>query len=291
MRDDMATETRSLILEAFNGTGSFGSLLTANHSFLNRNLATFYGLPTGSLGTTFTSVPYTASMPRDPGLLGQASFLIGYSRPDISSPTQRGHMVRYAAAVPAGAAAARRTWTPCSSRRRPRVTTRQHFELAHSTGGCYACHQLMDDIGFGFENYDGFGRYRTTENGAAVDASGTLVNLSAQAGSPTFNGLTGAGSLGSLPGRKATTVNECMVRYWAYMAYGASSWAQDALHVRGDPHRGGRRQQLPQEHVDGAHPCAALHPPGCRTNDRASRGDEPCASLVAEISPAASARG
>ena len=106
-------------------------------------------------------------------------------------------------------------------------TTRQHFETEHSVGVCYACHKLMDDIGYGFEHYDGFGRYRTTENGGTIDASGTLINLSATAGSPTFNGLTGAGSLGAYLAA-TPEVNQCMIRYWAYVAYGASSWAQDA---------------------------------------------------------------
>jgi hypothetical protein len=106
------------------------------------------------------------------------------------------------------------------------VTTRQKFEQVHSIGSCYSCHQLMDDIGYGFENYDGFGRYRTTDNGAPVDASGKIVNFSTQAGSPAFNGLTGTGSLSAYLAQ-GNTVNECMVRYWAYMAYGSSSWAQD----------------------------------------------------------------
>ena len=35
-----------------------------------------------------------------------------------------------------------------------------------------------------------------------------------------------------------------MIRYWAYLAYGASSWAQDACTYDGDPPGGGRRQQL-----------------------------------------------
>ena len=47
----MQTESQDLIMEAFNGTGTFGSVLTADHSFLNADLATFYGIPTNGLGT------------------------------------------------------------------------------------------------------------------------------------------------------------------------------------------------------------------------------------------------
>jgi len=40
---------------------------------------------------------------------------------------------------------------------------------------CSACHNLMDPIGFGLENFDWMGRWRDKEaNGQPVDASGTM---------------------------------------------------------------------------------------------------------------------
>ena len=53
-QNEMQTESQDLIMEAFNGSGTFGSVLTADHSFLNKDLATFYGFPTSvtnGLGT------------------------------------------------------------------------------------------------------------------------------------------------------------------------------------------------------------------------------------------------
>ena len=94
LRDDMNNESQSLLMEAFNGGGSLASVLTADHTFLNAELATFYGLPTSGLSTTFKSVPLPAGSGRDPGLLATGTILNGYARPDTSSPTQRGHMVR-----------------------------------------------------------------------------------------------------------------------------------------------------------------------------------------------------
>jgi hypothetical protein len=55
----------------------------------------------------------------------------------------------------------------------PGVTTRQRF-FEHSEQPCATCHLLFDPIGFAFEHYDGIGRYRTTDNGQTVDASGIL---------------------------------------------------------------------------------------------------------------------
>jgi hypothetical protein len=225
LRADMAAETRSLILEAFNGTGSFGSLLTADHSFLTKNLATFYNLPNASsLGTSPTKVTYTSSMMRDPGLLANASILIGYSRPDISSPTQRGHMVRtrlLCQDVPPPPANLDTMFKPTNGS----LTTRQHFEMEHDQAVCNTCHQYMDPIGFGFESYDGFGRYRTTENGQNIDHTGTLVDVTSS-GSVSFNGLSGTGSLSAWLAT-SDDVKSCMVRYWSYVAYAASTWPQD----------------------------------------------------------------
>jgi hypothetical protein len=56
LRDDMNNESLNLLIEAFNNGGSLSSALTADHTFLNSELATFYGLPTTGLSTTFKSV-------------------------------------------------------------------------------------------------------------------------------------------------------------------------------------------------------------------------------------------
>ncbi|MEP7050561.1 MAG: DUF1592 domain-containing protein, partial [Pseudomonadota bacterium] len=69
LQQDMWTEAQRLIMEAFNNNGSFGSVLTADHSFLNPELATFYGISGNGLGGDFTSVKYAGVTARDPGLL------------------------------------------------------------------------------------------------------------------------------------------------------------------------------------------------------------------------------
>jgi hypothetical protein len=39
---------------------------------------------------------------------------------------------------------------------------------------CANCHARMDPIGFGFENYDAIGAFRTRDEGFAIDPSGKL---------------------------------------------------------------------------------------------------------------------
>ena len=225
IRDDMNNESQSLLVEAFNGGGSLASVLTADHTFLNAELATFYGLPTTGLTTSFKSVSLAGSTVRDPGLLATGTILNGYARPDTSSPTQRGHMVRSRMLCQDVNPPPPNLDTTFHPSTMPE-TTRQHFVNSHSVGACYTCHQFMDWIGFGFEAYDGWGRHRTTDNNMPVDTSVTVYS-DPQGKDVSLNGLTGTNSLGSYLAA-SDDVKRCMQRYWAYFAYGTSSWSQDA---------------------------------------------------------------
>ena len=225
LRDDMNNESQSLLMEAFNGGGSMASVLTADHTFLNAELATFYGLPTSGLSTTFKSVPLPAGSGRDPGLLATGTILNGYARPDTSSPTQRGHMVRsrmLCQEVMPPPPNLDTTFHPSTTPE----TTRDHFVNSHEAGACYGCHALMDWVGFGFEHYDGWGRYRTTENNLPIDDSVTVFN-DPRGASPMLKGLSGTNGLAAYLAA-SDDVKRCMQRYWTYFAYGASTWSQDA---------------------------------------------------------------
>jgi hypothetical protein len=87
---------------------------------------------------------------------------------------------------------------------------------------CGGCHQMMDPIGFGFENYDVAGRYRTTENGVPVDTNGMIVGSNI-----AFKGL---GELNDYLS-KNDNVRQCMVRFMSYFAYGATGWADDGCTI------------------------------------------------------------
>lgn len=57
------------------------------------------------------------------------------------------------------------------------ASSREQFEIEHSgQPACAACHTVIDPAGFGFENYDSAGRYRTVEKATIpIDASGSIV--------------------------------------------------------------------------------------------------------------------
>jgi hypothetical protein len=222
--DYMWTESQYLIMEAFNGNGTFGSVLTADHSFLNQELASYYGITANGLGTSFTSVKYAGLTPRDPGLLGTGTILNGYARPDTDSPTQRGHMVRsrlLCQSIPPPPPGVNTMFMPSSTPE----TTRDHFIHEHEQGICTACHQQMDWIGFAFENYDGWGRYRTMDNGFLTDDT-AIIYSDPEGMDVHLTGLSGAGSLSAYLAQSAD-VTRCLERYWTYFTFGASSWEED----------------------------------------------------------------
>jgi hypothetical protein len=90
----------------------------------------------------------------------------------------------------------------------PGVSTRERFKQHEVNPSCSACHQMMDPIGLGFENYDALGKFRTTDSGQPVDASGEVVAPSDVPGK--FNGVVELGQ--KLAASKY--VQECMSRQW-----------------------------------------------------------------------------
>ena len=223
LRDAMGEETRRLIIDTFGSDGSFGDLLTADHSVLNAELASYYGFDASGLGSDFTRVSYPGAHRRDGGILAHAGLLTGYARADLSSPTQRGHLVRtrlLCQNVDPPPAVLDTTFKPVPNP----TTTRAHYENSHSVGGCASCHKMMDKIGFGFEHYDAFGRWRDSEGQYPIDATGTIVQANATDGDVPFDGVAALESY--LAGN--ADVKSCLVRYWSFYAYGSASWVQDA---------------------------------------------------------------
>ena len=54
------------------------------------------------------------------------------------------------------------------------LSMRAQMEQHRANPVCATCHRLMDPLGFALENFDGVGRWRTTDAGAPIDASGVL---------------------------------------------------------------------------------------------------------------------
>ncbi|WP_182868299.1 DUF1588 domain-containing protein [Rhodopirellula sp. JC639] len=66
-------------------------------------------------------------------------------------------------------------FTPINPELHPDLTTRQRVELQTGEVKCQVCHQKINALGFPLENFDAVGRYRETEKGNPIDASGGYV--------------------------------------------------------------------------------------------------------------------
>lgn len=150
----------------------FRDLFIAQRTFVDRRLAALYQIAAPS-ADGFGEVQLDEASGRR-GLLGQGSFLLLQSHATSSSATKRGKFVRITLlcqdipAPPANVDTSIPEVDAESPTLRDRIST--HLE----NPSCAGCHQLIDPIGLGFENFDGIARWRTTENGATIDASGNL---------------------------------------------------------------------------------------------------------------------
>jgi hypothetical protein len=169
----------------FTSKGDFLSLYDSKTTFVNTELAAYYGLPAVS-GSGFQRVDIPADSPRA-GLLGAGAILVAYGLPQRTSPTSRGKFVDDAIlckAIPPPPPGV----PPLPDMAAPNATMRQRMTAHRANPSCSSCHALMDPIGFGMENFDSVGQYRTQDNGSPIDATGTLADGAA------FDGLASLGS-------------------------------------------------------------------------------------------------
>jgi hypothetical protein len=90
----------------------------------------------------------------------------------------------------------------------PNLTTRERYAMHRTNPACGGCHTLLDPIGLGFENYDAIGRYRETENGKMVDATGELAGTTGSDGA--FRGAAELGArLGPSWARASRRASSC----------------------------------------------------------------------------------
>jgi hypothetical protein len=167
----MARETELFVEAIIKGDRSVLEFLDADYTFVNERLARHYGL-TGVTGDEFVRVSLRGT-PRG-GLLTHASILTITSNPTRTSPVKRGKWVldNLLGAPPPPAPPD----VPELKETELTGTLRERMEEHRAHPNCAACHALMDPIGFGFENFDAIGAWRTRDGDAPIDPSGTLVS-------------------------------------------------------------------------------------------------------------------
>ncbi len=216
LRASMRQETKLFFREFLRNDLPIKQMLTADFSFIDDRLATHYGLP--SPGPDFVKV--TIDDPQRRGLLAQGSVLTVTSFPTRTSPVKRGKWLMTQLLCteppppPPGVEGLVTEQVPTGS-------IRQRLEQHRASPICASCHVEMDQLGFGLEQYDGIGSFRTEDNGFAVDASGELP------GGKKFNGMLELAGIIAEDPRFAHCVTEKMMTY----ALGRGMYPVDDIHL------------------------------------------------------------
>src|SRR5205807_260450 len=108
------------------------------------------------------------------GLLTQASVLTVTSNPTRTSPVKRGRWVLEQLLGTPPPPPPPNVPPLEDTKRQLTGSLRQRMTQHRVNPACANCHARMDPIGFGFENYDAVGAFRTKDDGFAIDPSGTL---------------------------------------------------------------------------------------------------------------------
>lgn len=176
----MQAETEALLNRViFEEKGPWADLLRSTESFLTPELATHYGLPAPA-GNQPGWVAYGDSGRR--GLLSQGSFLSAVAKFTDTSPTQRGLLIRtrlfcQTISTPPPDLKVNTDMPPQGSD--PDACKLDRYAM-WKTDGCKLCHAGMDPVGFGLENFDSAGRYRTHEPDrpdCPIDGKGNLEGV------------------------------------------------------------------------------------------------------------------
>ena len=172
LRYSMKRETEMFISHVVREDKSILDLLDSNYTFLNQALAAHYGLPK-VIGTEMRKVDLNSG--ERGGVLTHASVLTLTSNPTRTNPVKRGKWIlEVLLGTPPPPPPPGVEELKDDKKAQLSGTLRQRMEQHRSNPNCAVCHQKLDPLGFGLENYDAVGAWRTKENDQKIDSSGVL---------------------------------------------------------------------------------------------------------------------
>ncbi len=210
LMDVFRQETELMFLDLVREDRGVLSLLDSDYTWLNDRLARHYGIE-DVRGDYMRRVPLPADSPRR-GVLGHGSILTVTSAANRTSPVVRGAWIvedLMGAPVPTPPPGVE---TDLGEEGVPAGTVvntlRDRLELHRANPTCASCHQIMDPIGLALENFDLIGRWRTEENGFALNTNTELMD-----GTPIDGPVTLRHALLDRGDAVASTVIEKLLSY------------------------------------------------------------------------------
>ena len=174
LRQNLYTEIQLFLGSIFREDQSIMDLFNADYTYLNERLARHYGIK-NVYGNRFRRV--TLDDVNQRGLLARASILAITTYPNRNSTVLRGKWVlsNILAAPPPPPPPNVPTLEATAAEPGQRaLTLRERMEKHPANPVCMVCHNQMDPIGFGLENYDAIGKWRTEDEGMPINAAGKL---------------------------------------------------------------------------------------------------------------------
>ena len=171
LRFSMKRETELFFTEILKKDRPILDFIDGNYTFVNERLANHYGM-VGITGPEFRKVSLAGT--NRCGVATQASVLTLTSYSTRTSPVLRGKWVldnllnTPPPPPPPGIPSLEETKVPAGA------SLRQQLEAHRQKPLCASCHAKLDPLGFGLENFDAIGKWRTMDGKTAVEASGTL---------------------------------------------------------------------------------------------------------------------
>ena len=173
LRDAMRTETSLFFDYILRENRPMADFLDSRYTFLNERLARHYGIE-GVKGPEFRKVDLTTG--ERGGVLGQAGVLTVSSYATRTSVVIRGKYILQEILGTPPAPPPPDVPPLDEAAVGTSLSLRQQMEKHRANAVCASCHSKMDPLGFGLENYDAVGKWRTLDGKFPVDSSGTLPN-------------------------------------------------------------------------------------------------------------------
>lgn len=172
LRDDMTREAEMFFEHITKENKSILELLDSDYTFANSRLGRHYGLKMNGYQEEFKKVSFTDN--RRGGVITQAGVLTITSNPTRTSPVKRGKWVMENILGTPPPPPPPNVEELKEDGKALTGTLRERMEQHRSNPNCASCHQKMDTIGFGLENFDPVGVFREKEHGKTIDPSGEL---------------------------------------------------------------------------------------------------------------------